>query len=143
MGREGGRALLRRVDAVRQGIEAWRSQRPKPPAMPEDLWTAAVSLACEHGVYAISQSLRIDYGALKRRVDEAGGEEDRGEDRGSEFVEVRGAQLLESRATEEDTARESVVEMTRTDGARLVVRLPAQERVDVVGLASAFWDRGR
>ena len=142
MGREGGLALLKRADAVRQGIEAWRAQRPKPPAMPEELWTAAATLAREHGVYAISQSLRVDYGGLKRRVAEAGGERVRDEDGGDDFVEVSGSQILESHPTTDAATAASVVEMTHADGSRMVVRLTAQEPVDVVGLASAFWGRG-
>jgi hypothetical protein len=33
--------------------------------------------------------------------------------------------------------------MYRPDGARLVVRLAAQDGLDVVGLAGAFWGTGR
>lgn len=136
MGRDGGRALSKRVDAVREGVEAWRSQRPKPAAMPEELWSAAVALAREHGVYAIARSLRLDYGTLKRRLAEAGEASWSEEEAAGEFVEVQGAQPVAERET-----TGTVVELTHADGSRMVVRLPAPGALDLVGLATAFWGR--
>jgi hypothetical protein len=39
--------------------------------MPAALWAAAVALARQHGLYATARRLRIDYGALKKRLDVA------------------------------------------------------------------------
>ena len=143
MGREGGEALPKRVETVRQGIEAWRAQRPKLAPMPDELWSAAVGLAREHGVYAVARSLRVDYGALKRRVGQAEEGAAGREWCAGGFVQVSGSQLLETEsAAERSGTADSVVELMHADGSRMVVRLGGGEPVDVVGLAGAFWRRG-
>ena len=53
------------------------------------------------------------------------------------FVEVEGAQLVGAF----ESAR-TVVEVSGTDGAKLVVRLSDREELDVVALTEAFWKRG-
>ena len=40
--------------------------------MPATLWAAAVALARQRGLYTTARTLRIDYGALKKRLDTAG-----------------------------------------------------------------------
>jgi hypothetical protein len=40
--------------------------------MPAALWAAAVALARQHGLYLMARALRVDYGALKKRMDAAG-----------------------------------------------------------------------
>lgn len=137
MDRAEGRALLRRVDAVRRRIEEWRATRAGLSPMPAELWAASVSLAREHGVYAIARSLRLDHGGLKRRVEQAGGAVGPDEAGAIGFVEVKGEQLAPGAPP-----AESVVEMTRADGSRMVARLAVQEGVDVVALAATFWGRG-
>jgi hypothetical protein len=78
--------------------------------------------------------LRINYENLKKRVDVA---PDDGGDSSAGFVEVEGAQLVGAF----ETAR-TVVELSGSDGAKLVVRLLGREDLDVVALAEAFWKRG-
>ena len=135
MGR--GKRSLRaaRVEAVRSGIEHWRSVRAKHARMPEELWKAAASLAEVDGAYAIARELGLDYAALKRRVERAATLRRESISRG--FVELDGAQLIG--ATQ---AAGSVVELGGPDGAQLTVRLRGGEALDVVALAEAFFRRG-
>jgi hypothetical protein len=59
--------------------------------MPAQLWQAAVALAREQGVYAISQDLRISYDRLKAQVDGAAKAQKARGSKGrlvSEFVEI-------------------------------------------------------
>ena len=130
-------ALPARVNGLRVRVERWRDRRTKRSPMPEDLWSAAVSLALTHGVSPIARALGLDYGRLKQRVagtSEVGGENGRGSDG---FIELNAGEFI---APCEPT--ETVLELSGADGARLVVRLAGQEAVDVVGLADAFWRRG-
>lgn len=138
MGRVEGAALLGRVERVRRLIEEWRSAKGSGTPMGDELWEAAVALAREFGVYAVSRSLRVDYGSLKRRVERLGVSpvvESDGSD-GPAFVEVSGEQLLGARAEALE------VELSRADGARAVLRLRGRETLDVVAFAAMFWGSG-
>lgn len=138
MGRDEGTALLGHVERIRRRIEEWRSSGGSGSPMDEALWHEAVALARQYGVYAISRSLRVDYGALKRRLDREGPAADEARDGSGvpAFVEVRGEQLLSAPST-----AVTEVELSRADGARLVMRLRGQEPLDMLALAAAFWDR--
>ena len=126
------------VRAVRDRIEHWRKARAKRTAMPEDLWAAAVSLAGEHGVYRISRDLRLDYSTLKLRAFQAETARQRTVPTvPTGFVELDTASLLGAPA-----AASIVVELSRPDGSRAVITLPADQAVDVVGLSAAFWEGG-
>jgi hypothetical protein len=102
--------------------------------MPKDLWREAAVLARKHGIYQISQALRVSYDSLKNWA----GKPKRAETRakvGAGFVEV----ALPGAVPE---VSGPVVELTDGDGAKLTIRLPAHSTVDVVALASAWWSRG-
>ena len=47
----------------------WRRGRSRGTRIPEDLWGIAASLVADHGISKISQRLKLDYYALKKRVD--------------------------------------------------------------------------
>jgi hypothetical protein len=47
------------VGEVRSEIEGWRQNRQKRSPMPARLWSAAAALAKVHGIYRISQALRL------------------------------------------------------------------------------------
>ena len=93
--RVGGKAVW--AQGLMARVECWRESRRKGSAMPGELWEAAVELAAEHGVYAVSRQLRMSYESLRRRVERETGRGLRDEAGGS-FVEVRAAQLLGSAA---------------------------------------------
>ena len=138
MGRRKRRGLPAGVEVVRQRIEHWRRTREKRTRMPEALWEAAASVAQEHGLWAVSRALRVNYESLKSRVGRTRRGASRGGGGSSRFVEVNAGQLigLSERAG-------TVVELSAADGARLTVRLEGREPLDVLALADAFWERGR
>jgi len=122
---------------VQRRIEAWRATRRKGTAMPEELWQAAASLAQKHGLYTIARGLPLEYVGLKRRVNrlvKEGGDEAPGS---ADFVEIDMAQV-----TGAPEIAGPVVELARPDGARMVVRLPRCESLDVARLAAAFCGGG-
>jgi hypothetical protein len=108
--------------------------------MPEDLWAEAVSLARSQGAYAIARDLQLSYGTLRNRVERTreAGRQPRGSSAAKGFVELEGGELLGALR-----AAGSVVELTRSDGAKLVVRLPGAQALDVVALSRALFPRRR
>ena len=130
-----GRPLGARVESVRRRIEHWRETRAKRTHMPQTLWDAAVSLAQQHGLWVISQELRVNYENLKDRLV-------RSSRRTAEpaaapaFVELDAAPLIGpvGRAG-------AVVELTGADGARLTIRLGERDDLDLGALADGFWRR--
>lgn len=131
------RALGRRIEAARRGIEHWRETREKRSPMPEALWEAAVAAAREHGVWAASRALRVNYQSLRSRV-ESLADGKRGEGSATVgFIELDGAQVLGAPEREAAT-----LELSRPDGARLTIRLEGRGALDLLALAEAFWRSG-
>lgn len=49
-------------------LEEWRAtHRPRSP-LPDELWSMAVGLAQRHNIHRVARTLKLDYGALKRRM---------------------------------------------------------------------------
>lgn len=137
MSRKPGRARTARMEQVRQRIEQWRETREKRGRMPEPLWSAAVGLARQHGVYATSQGLRINYDSLSARVGQRKLKRRGSKGRGAAFVE-----LVSPLPVEPAPANGPVVELTRADGQKLTLRLAGTEELDLSGLVREFWSRG-
>ncbi|MFH2006761.1 MAG: hypothetical protein ABI333_09265 [bacterium] len=105
--------------------------------MPEDLWSAAVAFAKTHGVYLTAKALTVGYATLKKRVGQQSTRRGAGGPGSTGFVELHGTQLMCS-----GSETGAVVEVLRSDGAKLSIRLPAGEVLDAVELAAAFWSGG-
>ena len=56
------------VAQLQRQFDEYRRTRPRRAKLPESLWDAAADLARQHGVYAVAQSLRLDYMGLKKRL---------------------------------------------------------------------------
>jgi hypothetical protein len=108
--------------------------------MPEDLWAEAVALARSEGAYGIARDLELSYATLRKRLEKTAKPQTprRTSAAGTGFVEVGGSELIGAFG-----AGGSVVELTRSDGATLVVRLSGAQALDVVALSEAFFARRR
>src|SRR5713101_1333925 len=86
------------IEEARQQFDEWRRDRKRGERIPADLWTWAVTLAKEHGVWPTAKALHLDHSGLKRRV-RNGEQEER-----SAFVEVipQGAMLYGCTVVMED-----------------------------------------
>jgi hypothetical protein len=58
------------LEQLRRRFEAFRNTQPVRSRLPESLWMAAAELAKRYGVHPTAQALRLDYMALKRRLEE-------------------------------------------------------------------------
>jgi hypothetical protein len=118
-----------RTEQLRQQVEHWRRTRQKRRPMPADLWGAATALAEEIGVYRVARTLSVDYASLQRRVAPAG------------TVAPDAAELVEFRAVQQPAANAGVghvIEVSRADGSRLVVRLAPGADFDIGAVVGAF-----
>lgn len=138
------------VGELRERIEEWRRTREKCGPMPDELWSAAVSLAISHGTCRIARAVRVDYGGLRRRVEQPrGGVSKRTGEAIPGFVELPMLRPSEVRAGGGARAVRNVdmedgracLELTSRDGARLVLRFDEPAGVDVAALADSFWRR--
>ncbi len=129
-------ALPADVRQVLARIERWRATRKKRTAMPEQLWEGATTLARVHGIYWTARALRMSYESLKRRVETAPGGTEGGRGDHPGFIEVGPAQLMGF-----GQPSGPMVELSDTDGARLVIRLSENAELDARDLAEAFWGR--
>ena len=67
-----GRSTSIGLEQTRRRIARWRERCPyRGAAMPAPLWAAAVALARQHGLYTTARTLHVDYGSLKKRLDDA------------------------------------------------------------------------
>jgi hypothetical protein len=124
-------ALPGTVDSLRRRIEAWRRTRKRGSPMPVPLWTAAAELAKTHGVLKIAHAIRVDFGALKKRVHGMASAERKTGLPG--FVELQPF-AAPARA-------EAVLDLADDTGARMTCRMTEGLTLDVIALANAFWRR--
>ena len=70
MGTKRRRDLPARLEGLRQRFERWRGTRKVRSRIPEPLWASAVKLATRYGIHRTAKALRVDYYALKKRVEQ-------------------------------------------------------------------------
>lgn len=130
--------------ALRRRVEHWRAHRDGGRSMiPEELWNAAVEVARVEGVHATSKAVRFNYYNLKDRLvlADSAALTPRKPDHDATFVEVQMRALPSLAPRESAVDDKTVVELVGTSGARMRIDVTGASRVDVVGLAQAFWSR--
>ena len=128
--------FLSQVKPARRQLETWRKTRQHGERIPERLWISLVTLARAHGVSPVSQALRLDYYALKRRVLESEPVRKSRLKALAPFVELP---LI----GQPGTSPRCTVELAKSTGATLTIRWEGQAALDVIGLAESFWRAGR
>lgn len=118
------------ITDVRRRLDAWRRGRPKRGPIPAPLWKEAAALARAHGINPIAKALRLDYYSLKRQMEAVSRALEAKPVAHPAFVEVA---LVPS----SPPPAECAVELERSDGARMRVRLSRQE--DLIALSDSFW----
>ena len=117
---------------TRRRIARWRETRTHRGApMPATLWTAAIALARQHGLYPTARALRLDYGSLKKRLDKAGAR------RG---VSPAFVELAPARPT---GLGPCVIDLEAARGRRLRIEVTGVTMADLVTLTQAAWGRDR
>lgn len=136
------------VAALGVRVEAWRRTRmQRTGAMPEELWREAAGLAARHGVYRISQALRLNFENLKKRTLVGGGlakrpfAAQRTAQTRADFVEMMGIGEVGLREAAREAAH-TEIEITTDGGARFRLR-HAGGGVDLPGVVAAFLREAR
>ena len=125
---------------VRREIEEWRSTRTKRCRLPDQLWEAAAALGRTHGIYRTARDLHVSYESLRYRVTSGrdGHRQRSTRQTAVPFVELRPVPL----ATTPAPGRGPEVELVGVQGERMVIRLAADQHLDLPALAKAFQGRG-
>lgn len=112
-------------------FEEFRKTRPGHARLPEDLWTAAAELAKRYGVNPTARALRLEYGGLRKRV------ENRATPNGSALRQRRRPSwsLLRREPKRLRTAR---WKCESAQGGKLRLELKAVTTTELVSLIRAF-----
>ena len=108
-----------RLQQLRCELEQWRGAHRPRSRLPEGLWSAAVQLARQHGLYRTARTLRLDYGGLKKKAQQT----DRPATAPAGFVELL--------APAAETSADCLIEVEGARGGKLRV----QARLAPAGLA--------
>jgi hypothetical protein len=120
------------LEQTRRRITRWRETRTHRGApMPAALWTAAVALARQHGLYPTARALHVDYGALKKRRDAADG----GRVAAPTFVELP--------AVRPPGLGPCVIDLEAPRGGRMRIEVTGVTVADLVTLTQGAWGRRR
>ncbi len=57
------------TDELYEQLHKWRKAHRPPTPLSQELWDRAAELAAEQGLWKTARVLRIDYAALKKRID--------------------------------------------------------------------------
>ena len=120
------------LEQTRRRITRWRETRTHRGApMPAALWTAAIALARQHGLYTTARTLHVDYGSLKKRLDAAGA------------GRVPTPAFIELPAARPSGLGPCVIDLEGRRGRRLRIEVTGVTVADLVTLTQVAWGRDR
>lgn len=127
---------------ARRRFERWRQSSRRGARLPAQLWSLAVELAREHGVSKTAATLRLEYYALKKRMQAEAADGASVEPRHPTFVELALGSAAGS-TLESAPARGCVLELADGRGLKLRVELAAQSVAQLSGVVRALWEAAR
>jgi hypothetical protein len=119
------------ISALADRLNHWRSLRSPGHRIPEDLWQAATALARVHGLAPVSAALKLNYYDLQHRL---------GRPRRPRQPRVQRPDFVELPAlvSPSPAPDASTLEILRSSGSRLTLRLPHPKSRDLLPLVQAF-----
>ena len=151
MGTGKRRGLPARLEGLRRRFEQWRRTRKGRSRIPEPLWAAAVKVAGTYGIHRTAKTLRLDYYALKKRVEGAPAVTASKMPAGSKMLGppavtasmapggAAGATFLELPPSAWPGPGECTLELEKGGGAKMRVHLKGVEAPDLAALSRSFW----
>ena len=135
------RDLPARLEGLRQRFERWRRTRKARSPIPESLWASAVKLAGTYGIHRTARALRVDYYALKKRVEGESLAEKRADGAPAATASrgTAGATFLELPSPAWPGCGECTLELEDAGGAKLRAHLKGFAAPDLVALSRSFW----
>jgi hypothetical protein len=119
------------IEELRRELSQWRESHTSHKRIPEGIWSRAAAAAQKFGVTPTSKALKLDYSALKRRMQSAAGS---GTGTKAQFIE------LFQPAPTAQALIECVVEIQSSRGARLSVKVKNLPVSELAALARTFAD---
>ena len=117
------------LEQLLRRFEEFRNTQPLRSRLPGPLWAAAAELATRHGVHPTARALRLDYGGLRRRVEQLAEQKSTPVD-ASAFVELVGPVA--------GAMTNCNVEVESAQGSKLRLELKAVATSELVNLIRAF-----
>jgi hypothetical protein len=132
------------MQKVLRRFERWRNAHTGRLPIPTRLWSAAVELAREHGVFHTAKALRLEYGKLKQLLESTGGSKRSGATK--VVVKSRRARSVAPPAFVELLASptaaavsEGLIELEGRRG-KMRIQWKGTAAPDLGGLGRAFWE---
>ncbi len=123
---------------LRGRFEDWRRTREVRSRIPEALWESAVKLAKKYGLHRTAKTLRVNYYALKKRVEGEAASDVRDVPEGDSatFLELTAVPPASSKLA---GSCEYTLELEDGDGSKMRVHLSGVAMPDLVALSRSFW----
>jgi hypothetical protein len=125
-----------RLVSLRRRFEEWRRTRKVRSRIPEPLWAAAVKVAKKHGLHRTAKALRVNYYALKERVEGGVDAGNASREDATTFLELAAASPMPLIRAD---SCECTLELENIDGAKMRVRLSGVAMPDLVALSRSFY----
>jgi hypothetical protein len=119
---------------VQKQFEVWRSTKRRRDPIPEELWQAAVALFPGNSVQQLSKALHLSHADLKRRV--------LPKQTDITFDAISTPGFVELDIGHSISPLECIFEMENASGAKTKLSIKGAG-LDLMGLAEAFWSKGR
>jgi hypothetical protein len=135
------RGLPARLERLQQRFEHSRRTRKARSHIPSRLWAAAVTMAKTYGLNRTARALRLDYYSLKKRVEQAVGD-----DHGFAVVPASmpegsaAATFVELTPPSLPSTYDCTVELENASGIKMRVHLKSFEAPDLAALSQGFWN---
>lgn len=126
--------LPARLEGVRRRFERWRRADNVRSRIPDSLWAAAVKMARSYGICRTARALRVNYYALKKRVEQASAA-------APDLADRRAvATFVELASPASAGCCECTWELEDAGGAKMRVHLKGFAAPDLATLSRSFWN---
>ena len=117
------------LESVQTRFDHWRKTRQKREAIPDELWSAAVLLTEEFGLYQVSKQLKLNHTSLKKRV---------GLPSSKNYPTIKSSSFIEIPVVATGNSEPCQVDIRRKDGSQMQIRLFHGNGTDLSALVRAF-----
>jgi hypothetical protein len=133
MGTKRTRGLPARLERLRRRFEHWRGAHRARSRIPKPLWDSAVKMAGTYGLNQTARTLRLDYYALKKRVNRSGvAIADPGQEGVAAFLELTPPPFAGT--------CECTLDLEDAGGAKMRVQLRSSTMPDLAAISRSFWN---
>jgi hypothetical protein len=126
-----------RLEGLRRRFERWRQSHRARSRIADPLWAAAVNMADAYGIHLTARALRLNYYALKKRVEQRSVAAPGLLEEGATFIELPPPVSVDSCKGGSGPC-ECTLELEDAGGAKLRVHLQGIAAPDLAALCRSF-----